>query len=214
MKRLFLMPLVLVLMLGLILGGCAKPAPAPTPVPSPEPEIPAHFTTYTNEANLFSISYPSDWELALSLIENYEQAVKELITSIDSDAPVENVSLLFLAGIPKGTGYLPSVNIIVEPLPENIGTLEEVIEAEVRSAKDMIEGYREFSHIKTRAGGKDVVIIDNEGTLPGLVKTRNLQMLALTGKVVWVVTCKASPEEFADYEKDFNAIVRSLRILK
>jgi len=45
MKRLFLIPLVLVLMLGLICGGCAQaptstltPAPIPTPAPTPAPE--------------------------------------------------------------------------------------------------------------------------------------------------------------------------------
>ena len=211
MKRIFLSILVVGI---LLLSGCAKPTPAPTPVPSPEPVIPAPFVTYTDELGLFSISYPPKWELAISLIENYEQAMKELITSIESDAPVENVSVIFIAGIPKGIGYLPSVNIIVESLPGNKGTLEEVVEEEVRAVKDMFEGYREFSRVKARAGGKDVVILDNEMVIPSLVKTRNLQMFALTGKVVWIVTCKASPEEFADYEEDFHAIVRSLRILK
>ena len=34
MKRVFLIPLMIVLMIGLIFGGCAKPAPAPTPAPN------------------------------------------------------------------------------------------------------------------------------------------------------------------------------------
>ena len=38
MKKLFLIPLVIVLVSGLILGGCAKPAPAPAP-PTPEGDV-------------------------------------------------------------------------------------------------------------------------------------------------------------------------------
>ena len=36
MKRLFLIPLMIVLVSGLILGGCTKPAPVPVPAPAPE----------------------------------------------------------------------------------------------------------------------------------------------------------------------------------
>ena len=51
---------VLVVALMIAVTGCAqKEAPA-------ELEIPAHFTTYTDEAGLFSISYPPEWEPALS----------------------------------------------------------------------------------------------------------------------------------------------------
>jgi len=37
MKRLLLVPLVVILVTGLILGGCAKPAPTPAPAPGPAP---------------------------------------------------------------------------------------------------------------------------------------------------------------------------------
>ena len=37
MKRLFLIPLIIVLAVGLVLGGCGKEAPAPAPSPSPTP---------------------------------------------------------------------------------------------------------------------------------------------------------------------------------
>ena len=37
MKKLFLTLVVVVLMSGLILGGCAEPAPAPAPAPAPTP---------------------------------------------------------------------------------------------------------------------------------------------------------------------------------
>ena len=37
MKRKLLFPLVIVLMVGLVFSGCAKPAPAPAPAPAPTP---------------------------------------------------------------------------------------------------------------------------------------------------------------------------------
>ena len=59
---------VLVLALVIVAPGCAEEEP-PTVI---EPEIPAHFTTYTDEAGLFSISYPPDWEPTLSQMEAVE----------------------------------------------------------------------------------------------------------------------------------------------
>ena len=37
MNKLFLIPLIIVLAVGLVFGGCAEPAPAPTPAPTPAP---------------------------------------------------------------------------------------------------------------------------------------------------------------------------------
>lgn len=37
MKRVYLVPLAILLVIGLILGGCAAPAPAPAPAPTPAP---------------------------------------------------------------------------------------------------------------------------------------------------------------------------------
>ena len=52
-------------------------------------EIPPDFTTYTDENDLFTISYPSEWETALSIMGIAEDTAKAIITSIDSDIPIE-----------------------------------------------------------------------------------------------------------------------------
>ena len=36
MRKLFLIPLMIVIVCGLVFGGCAEPAPAPAPAPKPE----------------------------------------------------------------------------------------------------------------------------------------------------------------------------------
>lgn len=199
---------VLVVAVMIAVPGCAqKEAP-------PEPQIPAHFTTYTDEAGLFSISYPPDWELALSIIEDLEQAVKELVQSIESDAPIERASIIFFAGAPVETGWMPNVNIVVESLPGLTWTHDEAVEAEVQGIKQIYPDYRQFSRTDTTIDGRKATIIDSEATIPGFGKTQQLQMFALVGKIVWIVTCTSEPGKFSESEEDFYAIVRSLRILK
>ena len=205
MKRIFLSILVVGL---LLLGACA-----PTSVS--ESAIPAHFTTYTDEAGLFSISYPPDWELALSTLEEMENIAKDYGSSLDPDIPLE-LSLLFIAGVPTGLGYYdPSVNIWIQPLPAGINTLDEWVESEIRGLKKYDTEYREFSRVKTIIGGKEAIILDSEGYTPRTGKFRCLQVFILTGKVKWIVTCgTVDLEQFDDFEDDLYAIVRSLRVLK
>ena len=192
--------------------GSTQPTPAPAAVS--EPAIPNHFITYTDEAGLFSISYPQDWELGLSRLEFREQSAKDIIKAIDSDAPVERASAIFLAGLPIGTGSSPNVNIVVESLPGGMWTMDEVAEAFVTSNKNYIPDYYEFSRVKTTIDGREAIIVDYEGTYTGLIKCHYLLMVTLVGKTEWVVTCGALPGEFSKWQDNLNAIVRSLRILK
>jgi len=210
MKKLFTLCAVIVFAL-LLVAGCAAPAPTPTP----EPAIPAHFVTYTEE-NIFSISYPPDWEPALSLIEEMRKFVDEWLENIEAGTSLEGeVNTIFFAGLPTETGYSPNVNIGVSPLPAGLGTLDEVVEANIRGIKDILgEDYQEFSRVKTTIDGREAVIVDAEVDLPDLGRFRNLTVGMLKDKVSWVVTCTAYPEEFSHCEDDFQAIVRSLRILR
>jgi len=180
----------------------------------PEPEIPAHYTTYTDEAALFSISYPPDWEPDLSAIAAIEEEVKDLISSIESDLPVERTSVIFIAAGPTETGYPPVMNIIVESLPGVIWKHDTVVEETIRTTKLLVQDYHEFSRVKTTVGGREATIIECEGTFPELGGFHILTMITLVGKTCWNVTCTPPPGEFSDFEDDFHAIVRSLRILK
>jgi len=182
-------------------------------VVAPETGIPPHFTNYTDETELFSLSYPSDWETALWAIEGLEQFTKELLTSIESNLPIERTNAIFFAGLPLETGYMPSVNILVESLPD-VRTHDEMVEAEIRGIKFIIPDYREFSRTKTTVGGRVATILQWEGTYPELGKMRVLQMLIFVGEIVWIISCTPPSGEFNNCEEDFNALVRSFRILK
>ena len=199
---------VVVIVLIVIIAGI------PSQQAEPEPPIPAHFTTYTDGLGLFSISYPPEWELALEYMDETEQAAKDIISSIDSDLPVEKLSLLFMAGVHSQIGLFPSVNIVVEPCPLTIFTHDSMVKWETEGIEEFISDYYEFSRVKTTIDGRTATIFVCQGTFPDALTCRNMQTLLLVGRTVWVVTCTALPEEYSKWEDDFDAIVRSLRILK
>jgi hypothetical protein len=180
----------------------------------PEPLIPAHFTTYTDEQGLFSISYPPEWELAMEYLEGVEQFSKDIISSIDSDVPVESVQFLFLAGLPTILGWDPSVIISVGPCSSIICTHDSTVNAEIEGIKAIDPGYQEISRVKTTVGGRTATILVSLSSLPGEPAYQYSQMFLTVSRTVWVVTCGVLSGEYSEWEDDFDAIVRSLRILK
>lgn len=184
------------------------------PKPPPEVQIPSHYATYKDESQLFSISYPPEWEPALSVMKNVEQQSKDWIDKLNKGIPVEQVTIIFMAGLPTKTGYLPNVNIAIEPVPTGVSTLDQMSEAEVRGIKQAINNYREISRVKTTVDGREAVILHWQGTVPNIDIADITQLFVIVNKVCWVVSCGTSQEEYAKWEKDFNIIGRSFRILK
>jgi hypothetical protein len=192
----------------IVIVAIATHAPASI---EPKPAIPAHFTTYTDEWGLFSISYPPEWELDLESMEETEQSCQEIISSITSDIPVGEAHFLFMAGLP---GEGSNVNIVVEPLPATISTHDEMVAVAIESLKLVVSDYHEFSRVKTTIDNRTATIIEWQGNIAGLGTFRDVQMIFLVGKTAWIVTCTALPDEYSKWEDDFDAVVRSLRILK
>lgn len=216
MKGIFLS----ILVVGLLLLCACSPARIS------EPPIPAHFTTYTDESGLFSISYPPEWELALSKIEAMTHETEEYMRDIGSEGSLATGGkVIFFAGIPYQTGHNPNVSIMVAPAGGTRGTLEDLVEVAVRQGymKDA-EEYHEFSRTKIVVDGRGAIILDCEAKYPlTTAELRVLTMYLRDSKVsgnfltdnVWMVTAGVYPtNNFSDYEADLYAIVRSLRILK
>jgi hypothetical protein len=197
-----------------------EPATLPSTTPQlseetpPKPEITADYTTYTDESKLFSISYPSDWETALSRMPELRSKTKEYINKLKSGIPVEQASTIFFAGRRTATAYDPAVSITVEPMLEGMVALDQMVESEVRGVKQVILDYRELSMVKTTIDGREATIWDYEGTMAGQSKLHFLTMITLVDRTTWVVGCATSTDDFSEWENDFNTIVRSLRISK
>ncbi len=177
--------LLLVLAMSVVLFDACAPARVS------EPAIPAHFTTYTSEG-LFSISYPPDWELALSKEE------------------------LFHAVVPNKAA---AVTVTVGTTEEGKWKLEDLVEAVFQRAYiDDAEEYHELSRTKATVDEREAIILDFEAKYP--VSTAAMRMLIMLlrdrdNELVWTVYCGVMPsKDFSYFEPDFHAIVRSLRILK
>ncbi len=102
-------------------------------------------------------------------------------------------------------------NLIVsaESIPDTIylkGKTKEQIYNEVFETKD----YKQFLQEKLIIAGKEVAIFKY---LPNLEISQILSV-TITEKIVWVAVCSAHKNCTLDDMKDFQIIVRSLRILK
>ncbi|MFC2069137.1 hypothetical protein ACFLTP_09070 [Chloroflexota bacterium] len=217
MRRLLILFIVIPLLLVSLAGtiGCQQqPEPAPpAPAPTPELPIPANFSTYI-EKGMFSISYPPDWELALSEIEGRKQFVEEYFRREGSTTA--SYQIVFFGGVPYQEDYNPTVGITVISLPEGEWSLEYIVEEIVRKGMlKYVEEYQEFSRTMTVIDGREVIILDFETKYPLAEKVHSLQMILHADNFLWTVHCNvAPPKEFSDFETDFHAIIRSLRILK
>ena len=178
-----------------------------------EPQIPSHYTTYTDETELFSVSFPPEWETALSSIDELDSSVEAIINSIDSNIPIENSSIIFFGGKPTLEGYLPSMNITVEPLASGISTHDGYVEAVIEGLQ-IFEDFRLISQNKTKVGGRTATILDYELNYLSMGKCQLKLLCLIVGRTGWGLGCGALKGEYSFWEEDFNAIVRSLRIFE
>ena len=178
--------------------------------------IPTNFTTYTDEVNFFSISYPANWEPAFSIIESLKQRTDNYMNSIDSKGSLEKSNIVFFGGVPLDSGYYnPNISILVEPLGGDNVKLEDIVEDVVREYKSVAEEYREFSRTKTIINGRKAIILDLEARYPNLASVHCLVMITNVDKFVWAITCTVCPPlNFYDFKVDLYAIVKSFQILQ
>ena len=216
MRKLFVGALLLIALLALVSCGGKNGIPTPTPTATAANEnftIPANFTTYSDEDGLFNISYPKDWEVNLAILSKMGTIIGELATR--QDMSLENASLIFMAGVPTGLGYDPSVNIVVQPLllsSKNI-SIETVADSEAAGFRKVADSYNEISRTFTVIDGRDTAIVEYKAKSKGLPDVHAIVMFTIIGRTLWSVTCGTITEtNFSKYEDDFQAIVHSLEV--
>ena len=111
---------------GLVLGTIACSSDSGSP--EPEASVPADFVTYIDQAIVFSISYPPDWQMALSLLPDVEAIAKDFIESLAGDLSLDTAGFIFMAGLPNDEGFDPNVNVVVGTLPFDM-SVDEYAEA-------------------------------------------------------------------------------------
>jgi hypothetical protein len=199
---------------ALIIAVAAATAGCGKSVPFTELPIPDYYSTYTDQVGLFSISYPPDWEPALSLVPDMEKSIKDILTAVKSDSNVDSARIVFISGKQYGSGYAPNVNIVVQSFPGVVLNHDAVFEASIRGLRQIMPDYREVSRVKTTVGGRQATIFEIEGTYPQLGRIHTLSMMVLVGKTSWLVTCSPPSGEYDAWEDDFQSVLRSLRILQ
>jgi hypothetical protein len=179
-----LIPLILVY-LTLILPVI----PLPNIQTSPEQKtIPSSFVTYTDKANRFSISYPSDWApqslgLLPSIPDKYQYVL--LAGPFDLD---------------------PSVNVVVGQIESLIVNHNLVVSIERDAIKTA--GLSLKSEQKTAIDGRPSTIFISQDPVSS---TYFIQGMFIIDRTEWCITCIASPDEYYSHKDDLESIVRSFR---
>jgi hypothetical protein len=208
--------LALILISCSIGWGCGtKPVTSPIPTSLPNTAgIPANYTTYTDESNVFSISYPSDWEEDQAYMAMFGQSGKRDTTKIKAGMPIEEFGIMFSGGRRAGNGWVPYLDIEVGPLTAGISTLDRVVDESELVQQKNFDGYQELSRIKTTVDGREAIILEWQGNETKDEIRNFLQLYTIANKAVWEVDFITTPNDFAKWHDDCYAVLNSLRILK
>lgn len=205
--------LVVLLILAVVVGGIGCSGKA-SPSPTPEPTIHPNFTTYTDDAGVFSISYPENWEVPVSMLPDFQRFMNDYIKSVNSDLPIDTVHVLFFAGQRAAIGFSPNISILVQPKPPGLATLDLIVDASIIGIKSTssLTAVKELSRSKISVGGKEAAILEIEATVLNGGKVHDLQMYFATDNNIWCLTCTTTPGTYSDYEKTFYDIFLSFRL--
>jgi hypothetical protein len=178
---------------------------------------PADFDTYTDESNTFSISYPSDWVVDISLHREGKISFEEYSKGIAPHISLENINIVFNAGLPCGIGcYHPSCNIVVGPAT-GYNSIQEFYVWQKIIMESNVDDYKEFARETTVIDGRESIISESEATTEigeTSIRGHGLVLSTLLDDTVWTVSCGLNPEiaDYAEYGDDFQNVVRSLRL--
>ncbi len=212
-KTKFLVTGALLLALGLI-SGINLACDLLFPAEEVKYEIPSYYTTYTDESQLFSISYPYYWRTPLGHVAEFQEYMKKSAGNLKTGIPLQNTSLLFFAGLDTTKGYDPLIVVAVEPAAAGVFTQRQMIESELKRVKLEDPDFQVLSRVDTKVSGREATVLTWKETGARYGNLYVLEALILVDQNVWVVGCTTAPENFSKWEVDFNTIVRSLQIHK
>lgn len=169
-------------------AGCGKsPATSPEKTPSSEKASSGH-KPYQNEKG-FSLEYPAGW----SLQEN-----------------VNGTTALFLA--PPVKGFSANLNVIVNTNP---GVTEIAPEQLKTFLKGQVKDFTFLQDQSVTIDGQRAVMIAYTGTLPTInVKGHFTQYLIIKNNQAYILTITRPQDDPKLSEKEFEAMIKSFKILK
>lgn len=173
--------------------------------------IPSDFRDYSDSTELFSVSYPSQWE-PTDTMTTLQSQIKDTINTINGLFPVSYASVVFEAGLKTGSGYYPNFNISVEPSGPGVLNAEDAAEYLIDNLRHSAPDIQVVSQKQITLSGKDAMLVEFKGTFSSGPLMHDLMLVYLNGTNVWTATCTAKDADYSQYANIFDSIVRSFRI--
>jgi hypothetical protein len=168
-------------------------------------------STYTDNTNLYSISYPQTWELANSMT-NLQNQITATISKINAGTPLTIGSVIFVAGLKADTGYYPNINISVDPAPTDLTNNDQAVQAEANGIKSLHPDYQEVARTKIIVNGKTVWLLEFKATFTNTPLMHDYMLVYLLNGNIWTLTCTATDADFSQFKGEFAVIINSLKI--
>ena len=216
--KLKLLALACVLSVVVTISGCSghkTTNPATISATETRFQVPADYTTYTDDVGLFAISYPQDWKVDLSVVDSPD--VTSLLKDIQSGLADWKGNYVFFAGVPASAGYQPNVNISVTPIPSGFSAYDDLVTSEINGLKQLMPDFQQYSMVNTSVSGRRATIIECQGSftsgeLTAIGKVHDLFLMTLAGNTLWVVSCTSFGNIYDQWSSDFNNIVKSFKL--
>jgi hypothetical protein len=206
-------PLVFVaalLCLTLVLGSCSRTPLMPGGQGAST--VSDTYTTYRNDSDVFSISYPSTWDLRRNLGERETSALRSLINQDGSEQTESGPPILTLAVRPlTREGFEPRVELYADALPSGRENLEDLLQ-DLAIAMAEFPDYHEFYLKTTSINGRAAIVWKWEATYPNGEKKRSIYVVEVLGKSVWTLMCTSLQATFNRYEERFVSVANSLHL--
>lgn len=188
-----------------------------TPSIAPEPtwHLPSDYVTHTHSSGLFSVSFPATWEENPNPTGIDLQTMENLIEKVNAGDFVDQAGPVFFWGVPTETGYNPSCNLVIEPRPESLRTIQRVTEEEIAVIKSFSQAFEEIAFDILISDGRESIIFEYQATING-VDVHSLVLVTIVDDTIWTNGCLVNQKsaDYRDYEIDFQNIVRSLAVYK
>ena len=198
----------------------AESTPTARPYPTARPTSAARepgLVSFTDDAKLFTVSYPPGWELVRSVMVDVDEIAGRATESASSGVGRPTIRVVFFAGVPALQRYPSSVSIVIESLPAGVA-LSEYFEATQGIARGLFAGYELHSQASVLVGGRQAIMTDVEydipSSAPGTNKWRIIQTVTVDGTTGWAISCGFAARQSAEDLKTCDSVVRSFELLK
>ena len=206
---------------ALLLAGCGGDGGGTSDPPRPS-DASDGLETYDLESHGFSIGVPESWEAVSAETVAESEALEELARRNPAVKPFVDAvrrpssPLKFVAVDPDAEeGFATNVNVVVEPLPEEV-SVDEYRDAMLRqlAATGIPARSVEREEVELPAGRATRFAYETDYDREGPGETvRTLQYAFVSGEEAYVVTYSTLPDQAGRYAGEFDASIRSFRVL-